>query len=494
MDDSPNDSAARQAWVGPARPGERVRLLMVINKAERELEVLNNVARELRAIARDSRVLILEYRDQNFFAKALQFEPSAVLIFPLTSRGLSLPLYALKLALDCRIITLQAEGIVNYRDDSCYRYYAGMDSYGPDLIDLQMMWSQTLAHKIGGLLLESGRIASLRRVIGVGYPKIEAYLGGRELEQTPSPATADFLERASGRPREGVLFFATGFSLGEYSVEDLINAKDIFDGEGINQVQRDDAQRAVTASRNFRDRFVAILDDLAPRHPEVMFVIKSHPVENILYKRKKYNPYHALLRHLNVAYYDDTMSIKTVLLHSGIIFHFGSSLVSESYLAKTPSVFVESSEFFPKDRMSHNPNFNMHDMGWPSSAVCDLEELAGLVDEHCRRPLKFFLNEVMAQRLEDGFDVLPEHLRGEKAYRPLRRIAEAIIRGHRSPALACRPQDAALVADLKKQYFPAIMAYLALAIERSSQTNRPDKAQDYLKKVKQLRGIFSRGS
>jgi hypothetical protein len=152
----------------------------------------------------------------------------------------------------------------------------------------------------------------------------------------------------------------------------------------------------------------------ADENPQLLFVLKKHPIE-------RRDDYRALEELKNVMYLWEDIDIGDLIERAAIFFHYGSTSLADAYLARIPAVYVHSREkrchdWFP-------------DMGWPSArsvasdqipeAVRDF--LAGRIvqdenDPRIKTVLKYNFN------IHDG-----------EEYRPSRRIAAYLLADHQPP-------------------------------------------------------------
>ncbi len=411
-----------------------LRVAMIVNKPEREDLILERIAQALRRINPACVTERVEYRDPAFFERVTQFEPTVILTFPLTSRGIAARFYALKYALDCRIVSYRTEGQISLSDANYSDWMVGFDEYGANLVDWELFWGELSGRVVGQSLVDQGKLSDIGRARAVGYPRYESYFDAGE-RPGGTEAELRFLELARGRPRERVAFFISGFGMAEYSVEDLLRGGDVFRNRDPLPEEVRQAREAVEKCREFRRRWIDAALAVADLDPDLLVVFKSHPVENIIFARQGNNPYDRLRGRGNVLYIDTPVGIDLILRGSGLFFHYGSTVAAESYIAGTPCIFTSAFDLYPEDQVPENPCFYFHDLGWPASAKLDIADVPDFVRCHLENPVRFERTERMSWVLDKVFAIRDEHLDGRSRYSPSREIAAFLAASAATPML-----------------------------------------------------------
>lgn len=163
--------------------------------------------------------------------------------------------------------------------------------------------------------------------------------------------------------------------------------------------------------KRFRASWVEGVLRAARENPDLLFVLKKHPIE-------RREDYAALEGVDNVVYVWQDIDIGDLIERSAVFFHYGSTSLADAYLARIPAVYVHSREprchrWFP-------------DMGWPSARSATSEEIADVVRE-------FRAGRIAHDDRDPGIKAVLEYnfnIRGGEDYRPARRIAEYLLQDH----------------------------------------------------------------
>ena len=454
------------------------RIAMIVNKPEREDPIFERIAKMLERVDDNIATLRLEYRDTAFNKKLTAFEPTALLTFPLTSRGIAQHYYALKYALDCRIVSYRTEGQISISDANYSAWMVGFDEYGPNLVDWELFWGELSAEVVGKALVAQGKLASMSRTRTVGYARYESHFDHQQ--QLPeTPAEQQFYAMASGRPREHVAFFI----LAEYTVEDLVRGGDVFQSRPPAPKEIHEAEKAIAKCRAYRERWIDAALETARRCPEMLVVFKSHPVENIIFARQGRNPYDRLRGHDNILYLDTPVRIDLILRRSGLFFHYGSTVAAEAYIADVPCIFATAFDFYPENEVPENPAFYFHDLGWPSTAKLDIAAVPDFVARHMREPVRFVCTERMRWILDKVFAIHPKHISGQSHYSPSQKIAALLVSCSGMPPLDPLADGALCVNALTRDKAGWILEVMAGREQKAMGERRYDDARRLLDRM-----------
>lgn len=413
------------------------RVLMVLNKVERELGVMNAVKREIAALRPDVEVRILPY-DAGFHDEALAFRPDVALTFPMTSATLSAPYYVFKFLFGTKVVCFRAEGIIDPKSPLSLANHVGYDRYGARLVDYEIFWGPGPAALIGRALVEQGKLSSPDRVKCVGYPRLERYFGAPSVEGwAPLPASVTAMLSQYGRKRTVLL--ATGFHFANYNREMIFAAKDL-DAEN----RCEELLGIIEEVKRFRAGWIEAVRTAAAQNPDLLFVLKKHPIE-------RREDYAALEGIPNVLYVWCGVDIGDLMTHAGLFVHYGSTSLADSYLAQVPAVYLHSREprchdWFP-------------DMGWPSACSAPCDELPALVREFRDGRVTMVDTPAMRSVLELNFNIRP----GEP-YLPSRDIALLLLDEDRAQAVP--PWDRYLWAALSRYGYLRLRRLVGRPIKR----------------------------
>lgn len=376
------------------------RVLMVLNKVERELGVMNAVKREIAALRPDAEVRILPY-DARFYDEALAFRPDVVLTFPMTSVGLAEPYYVHKFLFGTKVVCFRAEGIIDPASAQSLANHTGYDRYGPRLIDYEIFWGPGPAELIGRALVEQRKLSSSERVKCVGYPRLERYFGIPPVEGS-APLPPAVTARLSQHGRERTVLIATGFHFANYTREMIFAAKDL-DAEN----RCDELLGIIEEVKRFRAGWIEALRAAADQNPGLLFVLKKHPIE----RREDYAALEGLP---NVLYVWQGVDIGDLMERAGLFVHYGSTSLADSYLARVPAVYLHSREPRCRDWFP--------DMGWPSARSAPCDELPALIREFREGRITAVDTPAVRKVLEFNFNV-----RADRPYLPAREIALLLL-------------------------------------------------------------------
>ena len=374
-------------------------ILLVLNKPNREMAIMQSVKKELLLMDPHAHVEIWEMCTPHFNADVLRFKPDVILTFPFTCTGFATWYYLFKLLFACKVLTLRAEGVVDLSSEYNVQWAVGFDRYGRYLVDHELFWGSLVANAIGHNLLKQGKLSSLDRVRLVGYPRLESYFSPKSTtERTVLPDRLTI--RINSYDRRDIIFFATGFHLANYTRQDLFDARDL---DAENRI--DELLDAVEITRRFRQAWIESVIATAEQNPDLLIIVKKHPIE-------KKEDYLILERLTNVLYVYEDVDIQHLMPHAGLFLHYGSTSLVDSYLSRIPSVYVSS----PENKSWYS------DLGWPSSRKVAVSDVPRVVSEYRTAGIPFAMTDDIKAVLKSVFDI-EEGL----SYRPSRRIAEVIL-------------------------------------------------------------------
>lgn len=379
------------------------RFLFVLNKPNRELSIMNAIKRELAALDRTAEVRIVRF-DHEFADIALAYRPDVVLTYPMTGVGLSPPYYVVKQFVGSRVVCFRAEGIIDPGNPQSVSNHVGFDRYGPRLVDCEVFWGPGPAKLIGDALLAGRRLSAVDRIRCVGYPRLERYFG-----VTPpaglAPLSPAITQKLANYGRDRTVLFATGFHFANYTREALFAAKDL-DAEN----RCDELLGIIEEVKRFRTAWTVGVARAARENPELLFVLKKHPIE-------LKQDYAELERLDNVLYIWQDVDIADLIERSALFFHYGSTSLADAYLAGIPAVYVHSSEERCRKWFS--------DMGWPSALSVPADRIPEVLRDFRSGSLHHDPRDVRVKSILDyNFNI-----RDDEPYLPSRDIAKLLLQG-----------------------------------------------------------------
>lgn len=382
------------------------RILLVLNKPNRELSVMHAIRREIAALAPAAEVAILPY-DAHFFEGVLAFKPTTIMTFPMTSIGLSPDYYLFKHFFHCRVVCFRAEGILDPKSTQSLSNHLGYDKYGRQLVDGEIFWGPGPARLIGKELVAKGKLESLERVLCFGYPRLERYFGITPPEVGTS-ISGDIADQLASYGSQRTILVATGFHFANYTRDMIFAAKDL-DAEN----RCDELLGIIEEVKRFRASWIQATQRAAAENPDFLFVLKKHPIE----RREDY----AVLEGIpNILYIWQDIDIGDLVERSGLFFHYGSTALADAYLAHVPAVYVHSLEARCHDWYT--------DLGWPSERTIHSDEIPTAVADFRAGRIKRDPQDLRVKAvLEFNFNI-----RDGERYLPSRGIAEYLL--HDVPA------------------------------------------------------------
>lgn len=381
-----------------------MKVLLVINKPNRETRIMESIKEEILSINGDARVEIWEMCTPVFNRCVLKFKPDVILTFPFTCTGFSAWYYIFKFFFKCKVLSLRAEGVVDLSSAYNIQWAIGFDQYGKYLVDYELFWGTLVGEAIGQNLLKQGKLSSMNRVKIVGYPRLESYFKEEPVSHSqylPARA-AEIMKRYV---LNKTLLFATGFHLANYSRQNLFDARDL---DAENRI--DELLEAVEITKRYRQAWIDYIIQTAARNPDMLLIVKKHPIE-------KKEDYVAFENIPNILFIYEDIDIQYIVPCAGLFFHYGSTSLVDAYLSRVPSIYVYS---------TNNKSW-YSDLGWPSSKKIPVSEIASLVNEYVERGIPFVLTQEIRTVLKNVFDI-----EEGKPYNPSGKIAELIL--DRDPA------------------------------------------------------------
>lgn len=388
-----------------------MKILFVINKVDREIDTFNKVKAEIHKISTDIDVRSIQVFCDHFIANVVSLAPDVIITFPFTAYPVSATFYIIKYLVRCHIVCLRTEGVFDFDNDTHMANAVGKDRYGDDLVDYELVWSDTARCHLAKRLVEKGKLASPDQVKAVGYPNYEVYF-----QDMTFVIPDDIKSKTSLFPKSNILLFVTGFSPADYKTEDIVRSGDLFD---VNDKEHysENLQAIVEKIQKIHDIRTLWIDTIlgiARQHPDALLMVKCHPTENIIHKRHKQNPYAKLADRPNIVYISDPIPIHALMACASLLIHYGSTTTAESYLARIASVLIRTNGIF-------------QNYGWPSTETIEMEELPQLVDAHLKQPLVCRRTTETEAILANCFNITSAHLSGETTYRPSREVARFCV-------------------------------------------------------------------
>lgn len=334
---------------------------MVINYAEREKTCLECVAQQITEMDPQSSVLIVDFRDPDFLAQLLAFQPETLLTFPLTARTISYIPYLMKAAFRTRVLFYRTEGIFTADTPGHLEAVAGQGRYGPCCTDGELFWGKEHAAEMANLLFNQNKLSSPTQRMGiVGYIPF-----GADFEAQLPHLPSEILSRLHAIPRKKVMLFLTGFQMADYTPAEIEKAQDIIPEHcpDIPAFMRD-MLLGIAGANSFRNRWIRAILTTALQNPDLLLVVKPHPVEIARFRIHGTDSYEDFFSGIpNILYLKENYHIISLLKEVGALIHYGSTCVAFAYKYHVPTIFVEYPEPFvairDKDGMVHFDNLRL---------------------------------------------------------------------------------------------------------------------------------------
>jgi surface carbohydrate biosynthesis protein len=395
-----------------------LKIALVINYPERDKKPFQRVKAEIEKMDPSARVDIVQWHfNPFFFTEMITLAPHIVMTFPFTAVTTSHQFYLLKYLLGCTIVCFRTEGLANPESPSLLATMAGLERYNACLVDYEIFWGRRMAETVGRLLIEQGRISSRERLTYLGAPYFEDYTDPSESTDHLMPAQVR--EILADTYREKTVLFVTGFLHADYSPQDLIRSGDFIDqGSQTTEKDLEEAKSHVRGVRHFRLQWIDAIAAAAAAHPDLRFVVKIHPMEVVVYREKKNDPYASLQGYKNILLITEAVPLMPVISRCGLLFHYGSTTMLEAYLAGIPSVYVDLDGL----RMGSRRFEGMDTIGVPSTLKTDISNVSAIVTQHAASPISFSRDPRVEEHLADIID-----LKMDAPYRPSEKIARFLL-------------------------------------------------------------------
>src|SRR5574341_349 len=152
-----------------------MKVLLVINKPNRETRIMESIKEEILSINGDARVEIWEMCTPVFNRCVLKFKPDVILTFPFTCTGFSAWYYIFKFFFKCKVLSLRAEGVVDLSSAYNIQWAIGFDQYGKYLVDYELFWGTLVGESIKHNPPTQINLSTINRVKTIGHPRLEFY-------------------------------------------------------------------------------------------------------------------------------------------------------------------------------------------------------------------------------------------------------------------------------------------------------------------------------
>lgn len=373
-----------------------MKILLVLNKPNREIPIMESIKAEILKLNANAIIEIQEMCLPGFNKFVFKFKPDVILTFPFTCKGFSRWYYLFKYFLGARILSLRAEGVVDFTSETNIEWAVGFDNYGNNLVDLELFWGEKLAKVVGLKLVEQNKLSSLENIRVVGYPRLETYFKFKRDINLPKRIQ----NVVSKFNRNKIVLLITGFHLANYTKQDLHDAKDLDVENKLNELLE-----GVEISKRYRAEWISNIITASLQNPDSLIIVKKHPIE-------KLSDYKELDGIKNILLIHEDIQVDEIIPSVGAFFHYGSTALVDAYLTNIPSIYVNSIK-------------NKHwysDLGWPSTEKIDVTEIPQTIKKYLDDKMNYSQSSDVKRILKEIFNLeigLP--------YEPSKHIAKIIL-------------------------------------------------------------------
>lgn len=428
------------------------KIVFILAYKEREQRAMSKVKSEITRLNPLCEVTFYDCQEPNLVIKILELRPNIIIHYPFTATSTSLSVYLLKYVLEFTLVCFRTEGIANYDLSVFVELMAGKEPYGASFVDYELFWGKKSAHAVGNLLYKQKKISSLDRILYFGAPLFEEGYQSTSLmpdqENLLSNVVKDKLNQYS---KEKILLFVTGFGHADYTEYDIKNCGDFLDntkGDAENDFTMGFSH--VSSVILFRQKWIDAIVLSATKNPKSLFVIKVHPMEVLIHRMKKIEPYKALEAYENVLLIKTAVPFRALATYGGILFHYDSTTSLDAYLSNIPSVYYDLNGL----RLGSKRFGGVKGLGIPYSISVPLENLPALIAQHAETPIKFERSEAIEQYLYEQLD-----FEKDKPYKPSVKIASFLLSLRQNKPQAILASDKYLIHAVQKAGY-SIISYL----------------------------------
>jgi surface carbohydrate biosynthesis protein len=363
-----------------------LKILLVINKPNRELSIMDSIKKEIILFSPKTSVEIIERYRTGFVSFVFSYRPDVILTFPFTGIGLSEMFYLFKVLLGSKIICFRTEGVIDVESEYNLKLATGADTYGKNLVDLEIFWGNKVRLAVASELVKQRKLSSIDRALVVGYPRIEKYFDVASNKRV-LPERIKF--KFSAYDKSNIVLFVTGFHLANYSRNDLINAGDLHTDTMIDLLVK-----SVEVLKEYRSEWIENIIHTAEKYPDLLFVVKKHPIE----KKEDYCKFQEIKNILHV--YED-IQVNDIIEFVGLFVHYGSTSLIDAYLSNTPSLYVYSKK--NNEWFSELSWFS--DLGCPSSAKVSVSNITQAIKNYIEGKIIFKVTPEIKKIMKDYFNI-----------------------------------------------------------------------------------------
>lgn len=307
------------------------------------------------------------------------------------------------------IITMPTEGLMSL-DEDILEKVIGYGEYDEKLVDYYFFWGKGMAEGMRPLLLRERKVSSADRVKTFGYIPYETKHMSKYAHET---ALIENLNKIINK-YDKVFTFVTGFHNADITLQDRVNEGYFSDKDNIDKDEAQKIETMIRINRKYRDNYMRSVVEGAKQYPNILFIVKLHPVEveNIRLDSKYYYSQYENIP--NVFLVKEAIPISIILNITDVFFHYGSTAGMEAYIYRIPMVqLTNEDENKPKDCVG--------DVFFKSHIMVNAED-TNIVQKVIDSDLVFF-------RLEETEEILYNlmNYKFDEEYKPAEKLAQFIL-------------------------------------------------------------------
>ncbi len=325
---------------------------------ERELDSCLMIADEIRKLRPNVKISIQEFSKGIIFS--LIHKPDIILTIPPRDKYASTQLTIVKRVTGCAVLSLLTEGYYQELSEEKVQINVGTQEYSPYLVDKYLFWGEKTRECFVKILKANNKISDESRSQTVGYvyydkDNVESFFKGKKLPVGLQKWKDNYNKR---------ILVLTGFPRAEYTHTDLISMCD-YKYYGVKGKEEEYAQEVKAwdalrqKHRQYREKYLNCVIELAQCHPDIGILVKLHPVElQDFLEGKKYQCYQELEKYNNIILLRESVLLGRILPYVDTLVHYGSTSGLEAYIYNIPTVQLYDSSIPEK---AYEPGFCIYD-------------------------------------------------------------------------------------------------------------------------------------
>ncbi len=285
-------------------------VLILLNIENRERMIAEIMSEQLRSKNLAEEVVIGQAYEIIFHI--YDYQPDLV-ISSLPRDEYSIAMYTMvKFVFQCLWVVIHPEGFIPMTEE-VINELVGFNDVPVNLMDMVLFWGPGMAEEIGKRLVERKRLSAKDRIGVFGYLLYERQC----LDQLEKPAIVEEIRRKSEHFKKTVLFVTA-------CVLDYIDDR-----------WSENMKKRARSNLYYMEKYRELIRELARRNPDVLFVIKMHPVE---IERSQKDNYEEVKLLENVCIIDIVTQISFFFDTASLLIHYGSTTALEAYAYHIPNI------------------------------------------------------------------------------------------------------------------------------------------------------------